>query len=92
MTMRKFIGILAALIVGSFFVVGLVGTSQAFPGEQGKLPQSLQKLMDNYVIQVKKKKCTKIFECEYYAPATACSQPPCCKKGHWYKVCDEKPL
>ena len=31
--MRKFIGILAALIVGSFFVVGLVGTSQAFPGE-----------------------------------------------------------
>lgn len=49
--MRKFIGILAALIVGSFFVVGLVGTSQAFPGEQGKLPQSLQKLMDNYVIQ-----------------------------------------
>jgi hypothetical protein len=90
--MRKFVVIVAAFIVGSFFVVGLVGTGHALPAGGGKLPQSLQKLMGNYVIQVKKKKCVKIFECEYYAPATACSQPPCCKKGHWYKECDEKPL
>ena len=27
--------------------------------------------------------CEKIFECDYFAPNTSCSTPPCCKKGHW---------
>jgi hypothetical protein len=33
------------------------------------------------------KHCTKVFVCEYFAPATSCSPPPCCKKGHWEKSC-----
>jgi hypothetical protein len=85
--MRK---LMAALIVGSFFVAGFVGNGEAFPSEQGKqLPDSLQKLMESPVLLAKKKKCIKIFECEYYAPKTACSQPPCCKRGHWVKSCEQ---
>jgi hypothetical protein len=33
------------------------------------------------------KHCTKVFVCDYFAPATSCSVPPCCKKGHWEKSC-----
>jgi hypothetical protein len=25
----------------------------------------------------------KVFACDYFAPQTSCSAPPCCKKGHW---------
>src|ERR1043166_1554677 len=25
----------------------------------------------------------KVFSCDYFAPKTSCSTPPCCKKGHW---------
>jgi len=34
-----------------------------------------------------KKHCQKVFVCYYFAPATSCSSPPCCKKGH--KECAE---
>lgn len=82
----------AALVIASFCVVGSIATSEAFPGEPGALPQSLQKLIDNPVLQVKKKKnnCIKVFECDFFAPNTACTTPPCCKKGHWEKNCDDK--
>jgi hypothetical protein len=90
LAMSNLTNVFAALVIASFCVVGSIATSEAFPGEPGRIPQSLQKLMDNPVLQVKKKKnkCIKVFECDYFAPATACSTPPCCKKGHWEKNCD----
>jgi hypothetical protein len=85
--MSNLTSVFAALVIGSFCAVGAIGPCNAFPGESGT--QSLQKLMDNPVLQVKKKnKCIKVFECDYFAPATACSTPPCCKKGHWEKNCE----
>jgi hypothetical protein len=44
----------------------------------------------NKVLQVKKdekRNCTKLMVCDYFAPATWCSSPPCCKKWHFEKYC-----
>ena len=82
------IGPLAALIVGLFVLAGTVETTAAFPPEHGKLPQSLHQLMESSVLQVKKNRCKKYMVCDYWAPATSCSQPPCCKKWRTEKVCE----
>ena len=42
------------------------------------------------VLKVSKKHCQRVFVCDYFAPATSCSVPPCCKKGHWEKNCEKK--
>jgi hypothetical protein len=72
-----------AILFSCFLIVGFADTGLAFPDGS---PHSLKLITDHHD---HKKNCMKIFECEYYAPATACSQPPCCKRGHWHKVCDE---
>ncbi len=35
----------------------------------------------------KKKNCTKLVVCDYFAPATWCSAAPCCKKWHYENHC-----
>src|SRR5262249_43366673 len=35
------------------------------------------------------KHCKKVFVCDYFAPATSCSTPPCCQKGHREKDCGQ---
>ena len=41
------------------------------------------------VLKAAKKHCQRVFVCDYFAPATSCSTPPCCKKGHWEKNCEK---
>jgi hypothetical protein len=42
------------------------------------------------LLKVTKKHCERVFVCDYFAPATSCSTPPCCKKGHHEKHCEKK--
>jgi hypothetical protein len=76
--MRK----LAALILFFCLVTGFVGVGSAAP-----LPHSLQNATDSPVLLIRKK-CKKVMVCDYFAPATSCSAPPCCKKWHKEKVCE----
>jgi len=80
-------GALAAL-TGCLLIAGFASPGLAVPIGPSS---SLHDFGGHQALQVKKKQCVKIFDCEYYAPASYCSNPPCCKKGHWEKVCD-KPL
>jgi hypothetical protein len=40
------------------------------------------------LVKVKHEKCTKEKVCDYFAPATSCSNPPCCKRWHLEKNCE----
>jgi len=42
-----------------------------------------------FVVKVAKKHCPRVFVCDYFAPASSCSAPPCCKRGHWEKNCEK---
>jgi hypothetical protein len=44
-------------------------------------------LLEHSLIMMVHKHCTKVFVSDYFAPAMACSAPPCCKKGHWENTC-----
>ncbi|MGE5261257.1 MAG: hypothetical protein ACM3MH_10330 [Actinomycetota bacterium] len=50
-------------------------------------PAIAPSLLPHSLIVKVHKHCTKVFVCDYFAPATSCSVPPCCKKGHWEKTC-----
>ena len=42
------------------------------------------------ILQVKsEQKCKWKRVCDYFAPDTSCSHPPCCKKSHHEKVCED---
>ena len=79
--MRK----LFAAAVAFVFTIGFASASLAGPGEHGSVIGD-----SSLVIQVKSHhKCEWKRVCDYFAPATSCSHPPCCKKSHHEKVCEE---
>ncbi len=95
--MRKWSGLFAAIVVGLCLAFAVVSSGSAVPVDSAKLPLSLQKLMDNPVLQVKKhcdkgycEKCTKT--CDKYKKSDYCmmeknmSDPSCCK--HYKKSCE----
>ena len=46
-------------------------------------------LASGLIVEIKsKKKCKKVFVCDFFAPASSCANPPCCKKGHKEKDCE----
>ena len=69
-------------IIAILAAAGMMGGAKAgaWGGAGVQLPEP------SLVIKVHKH-CTKVFVCDYFAPATSCSAPPCCKKGHWEKSC-----
>jgi hypothetical protein len=81
-TMPKLATIFAALVVFSFFVTGFVSLGLAAP-----LTHGLQNRMESPVLLIKKR-CKTVKVCDYYAPASSCSHPPCCKRWHLERVCD----
>jgi hypothetical protein len=76
----------AAVIASAMvFTIGIASASLAGPGEHGSSIGD-----SSLVIQVKSEhKCEWKRVCDYFAPATSCSHPPCCKKSHHEKVCEE---
>jgi hypothetical protein len=77
------------LIVGfhlGFDLTADARTSLSGPAHEGFSPGSA-----SLVLKVAKKSCQRVFVCDYFAPATSCSAPPCCTKGHWEKNCETKP-
>ena len=75
----------AAFASAIVVTIGFVSASLAGPGEHGSVIGD-----SSLVIQVKSHhKCEWKRVCDYFAPATSCSHPPCCKKSHHEKVCEE---
>jgi hypothetical protein len=61
-----------------------VGALTHLAGMSGRHAEDACSLM----VKIKKnKKCSLTFVCDYFNPATSCSKPPCCKKGHIEKEC-----
>ena len=72
---------------------GFASVSLAGPADQRSFPPSLRELTDSsLVLKIKSQhKCKLKRVCDYFAPATSCSHPPCCKRSHFEKVCEELP-
>jgi hypothetical protein len=94
--MRSLIALAIAVIFGLFLLATFANQSSAVPVEAGKLPLSLERLMENPVIQVKHlhckeqglcKGCTKY--CDHYKHSDYCKEhhddPACCKD--WDEKC-----
>ncbi len=46
--------------------------------------------VSSLILQVKsEQKCKWKRVCDYFAPESSCSHPPCCKKSHHEKVCED---
>jgi hypothetical protein len=74
------------------FTIGFASASLAGPGEHGSSVGLRGPADSSLVMQVKSEhKCKWKRVCDYFAPATSCSHPPCCKKSHREKVCEESP-
>ncbi|HMK42383.1 MAG TPA: hypothetical protein VK451_12585 [Methyloceanibacter sp.] len=95
MTMRSSIALALAIIFGLFLLATFANQGSAVPIEAGRLPLSLERLMDNPVIQVKlhckeKDMCTGCtVYCDKYKHSDYCQEhhddPSCCK--HHKKKC-----
>ena len=76
-----------------FFVPVLIAISLAWLFGSGAKAGSWiagtigSQLSESSLIVKVHKHCRKVFVCDYFAPATSCSTPPCCKKGHREKDC-----
>jgi hypothetical protein len=95
--MRKWSGLFAAIVIGLCLALAGATSGSAVPIDSAKLPQSLQRLMDSPVLQVKKSckkegyclKCTKT--CDKYKKSDYCqmeknkSDTSCCK--HYENDC-----
>jgi len=78
-------GKLSASVVACWmvFTTGLAPASVAEPREHRSFIGG-----SSLFIQVKSEhKCKWTRVCDYFAPAESCSHPPCCKKSHHEKVC-----
>lgn len=94
--MRKWSGLFGAIAIGLCLAFAVTSPGSAVPIDSAKLPQSLQRLMDSPVLQVKKS-CKKGYYlrcdlvCDKYKHSDYCqeeknmSSPSCCK--HYKKVC-----
>ena len=80
----------AAVVSAMIFTTPFVSATLAGPvdhvssiGLRGPTDSSL-------ILQVKSEhKCKWKRVCDYFAPETSCSHPPCCKKSHHEKVCED---
>ena len=80
----------AAVVSAMIFTTLFVSATLAGPvdhvssiGLRGSTDSSL-------ILQVKSEhKCKWTRVCDYFAPQTSCSHPPCCKKSHHEKVCED---
>ena len=77
--------VMVALQVGSDPAANAGPWLSSFFGEGSSAGSS------SLVLKAGKQKCQRVFVCDYFTPATSCSAPPCCKKGHWEKNCEKKP-
>ena len=84
------ISVVGAFILVVAFQVGIVVVADARPLLPGPTDKGLSANGGGLVLKVSKKHCQRVFVCDYFAPATSCSVPPCCKKGHWEKNCEKK--
>jgi hypothetical protein len=98
--MRKWSGLFAAIVIGLCLAFAVVSSGSAVPVDSAKLPLSLQKLMDNPVLQVKKnckegyklecmKTCDKYKKSDYCKMEEHMSDPSCCKHYKNYCKCVE---
>jgi hypothetical protein len=99
--MRKWSGLFAAIVIGLCLAFAVASTGSAVPIDSAKLPQSLQRLMDSPVLQVKKhcgkdyklvcmKTCDKYKKSDYCQMEKNMSDPSCCK--HYKNDCKCVPL
>ena len=83
---------LRAAVVASAMVFTTVLASASLAGPVEHVPYvGLGGAPDSsLVLQVKSEhRCKWKRVCDYFAPATSCSHPPCCKKSHHEKVCED---
>jgi hypothetical protein len=97
--MRPLIALATAIIFGLFLLATFVDQSSAVPVESGKLPLSLERLMENPVIRVvsqhhckEKGLCTGCtVYCDKYKHSDYCKEhmddPSCCKHRKKNCVC-----
>jgi hypothetical protein len=96
MTMRSLLALAIATIFGFFLLATFANQSSAVPAGAAKLPASLQRLMENPVIQVSHHHCKEkglctgcTIYCEHYKHSDYCQEhhddPYCCK--HYEKKC-----
>ena len=82
----------AAVASAMVFTIGFASASLAGSGERESYVGLRDPANSSLVIPVKSKhECKWKRVCDYFAPATSCSHPPCCKKSHHEKVCEEGP-
>lgn len=87
--MRKLWTVFFIPISVAMFLAWFVGPgARAAPWIAGSIGSRLSE--PSLIVKVHKKHCIKVFACDYFAPATSCSTPPCCKKGHWEKSCEKQ--
>ena len=79
----------------AFALCGVASSGMILPTEQVSALTHLAGMSSRHpeeafslIIKIKKnQKCSLAFVCDYFNPATSCSKPPCCKKGHIEKEC-----
>jgi hypothetical protein len=74
------------LITGAAIVIATQAHALLALRPGGELPDRASGI----VIKIKKEKCEKEKVCDYFAPASSCSNPPCCKRWHFEKNCEPK--
>jgi hypothetical protein len=88
--------IIRPVVMGLCLAFAVASTGSTVPIDSAKLPQSLQRLMDSPVLQVKKhcdkdyklvctKTCDKYKKSDYCQMEKNMSDPSCCK--HYKNVC-----
>ena len=87
---KRAISVVCTFILVVAFQAGFVLIADARPLLPGPTDKGLPANWAGLVLKVSKKQCQRVFVCDYFAPATSCSVPPCCKKGHWEKNCEKK--
>jgi hypothetical protein len=87
--MRKYQLHLCAFVLLVSFQLSFDLTAAASPWLSSSLSASLSSGSTS-LLTTAKTRCEKVFVCDYFAPATSCSAPPCCKKGHWEKNCEKQ--
>ena len=94
--MRRFLALTAVVIIGLCLAGAFASQGSAVPVESGKLPLSLQRLMENPVIHVKKHckegKCLGCTQyCDHWKHSDYCKEhhddPSCCKDWDKHCVC-----
>jgi hypothetical protein len=72
------------------FALVLIAASATIVGTEAHAllaPPALLDCASGTVVKIKHQHCKRQKVCDYFAPASSCSNPPCCKKWHFEKNC-----